>query len=194
MPALKTGDGSNDAETDKTKVNTLRSVFFPQPLEADLSDIHQRNERTPISLPTITEEVRASFKKAPPDKAPRDDTLPNKVWKVLSNQGAKASRFIPLITAIFDSCLRISYNPNHFQTSTTVTLRKAGPRDYRLPKLYRPVALLNTLGKILESIVATRMARLVEEYQLLPNTHLGGRKGISADHTIQLILDRVHRA
>jgi hypothetical protein len=92
MPALKTGDGSNDAETNKAKANTLRSVFFPQPPEADLSDIHKRNERTLISLPTVTEEeVRAALKRAPPDKAPGDDTLPNKVWKVLSNQGAKSS-------------------------------------------------------------------------------------------------------
>jgi hypothetical protein len=53
---------------------------------------------------------------------------------------------------------------------------------------------LNTLGKILESIVATRIAWAVEEHGLLPTTHLGGRKGISVDHAIQLILDRVHRA
>jgi hypothetical protein len=75
-----------------------------------------------------------------------------------------------------------------------VTLRKAGPRDYRLPKAYRPVALLNTLGKILEAIIATKIAWAVEEHRLLPDTHLGGRKGVSVDHAIQLILDRVHTA
>jgi hypothetical protein len=75
-----------------------------------------------------------------------------------------------------------------------VTLRKAGPRDYRLPKAYRPVALLNTLGKILEAIIATRIAWAVEEYRLLPDTHLSGRKGVSVDHAIQLILDRVYTA
>ncbi|OQD93993.1 hypothetical protein PENVUL_c163G00911 [Penicillium vulpinum] len=80
------------------------------------------------------------------------------------------------------------------ETSVTVTLRKAGPRDYRIPKSYRPAALLNTLGKVLEAIVATRIAWLVEEYNLLPKTHLGGRKGISVDHAIQLILGRVHQA
>ncbi|KAJ6099230.1 hypothetical protein N7467_000765 [Penicillium canescens] len=37
--------------------------------------------------------------------------------------------------------------------SIIVTLRKAGPRDYRLPKAYRLVALLNTLGKVLEAII-----------------------------------------
>lgn len=69
-----------------------------------------------------------------------------------------------------------------------------GPARFSQAEVIRPVALLNTLGKILESIVATRIAWAVEEYGLLPKTHLGGRKGISVDHVIQLILDRVHRA
>jgi hypothetical protein len=56
------------------------------------------------------------------------------------------------------------------------------------------LALLVTLGKILESIIATRIAWAVEEYGILPKTHLGGRKRISVDHVIQLILDRVHCA
>lgn len=34
----------------------------------------------------------------------------------------------------------------------------------------------------------------VERHQLLPHTHLGGRKGISIEHVIQLLLDRIHRA
>ncbi|KAJ5562064.1 hypothetical protein N7461_000825 [Penicillium sp. DV-2018c] len=198
MPALKTNDDDGTAETDEEKVNMLRSVFFPQPPEADLSDIHESGgqQRATFPLMAVTEgETRAALKKAPPDKAPGEDTLPNKVWKVLADKGSRSEPwFVPLITRIFDACLRIGHNPRHSQKSITVTLRKAGPRDYRLPKSYRPVALLNTLGKILESIVATRIAWLAEEYKLLPSTHLGGRKGISVEHAIQLILDRIHRA
>ncbi|KAJ5876528.1 uncharacterized protein N7529_002112 [Penicillium soppii] len=194
MPALRSANinDNNDifAETDAAKVETLRSAFFPRPPDADLSDIANSRQRAPFPMPAITEsEVRAALKRAPPDKAPGIDTLPNKVWKVLS-QGSSERRFIPIITAIFDACLTIGYNPKHFQTSVTVTLRKAGPRDYRVPKSYRPVALLNTLVKILEAIIATRIAWMVEEHKLLPNTHLGGRKGISVDHAIQLILDK----
>ncbi|OQE59010.1 hypothetical protein PENNAL_c0342G04449, partial [Penicillium nalgiovense] len=39
MPVLKSSEGGV-AETDGEKVNLLRKVFFPQPPEADLSDIH----------------------------------------------------------------------------------------------------------------------------------------------------------
>jgi len=195
MPALKTHNDAM-AETNESKVNTLRSVFFPEPPEADLSDIQNHRPAKQIPLPAITaQEVEAAFRKAPPDKAPGNDTIPNKVWKILANQGSKSyTRFIPVVTGIFNACVEHGHNPAHFQTSITVTLRKAGPRDYRIPKSYRPVALLNTLGKILESIIATRIAWAVEEFKLLPDTHLGGRRGISVDHAIQLILDRVHRA
>jgi hypothetical protein len=56
------------------------------------------------------------------------------------------------------------------------------------------VVLLNTLGKFLELIVACRLSYMVEIYSLLSPTHLGGRRGISTDHAIQILLDRIHRA
>ncbi|KAG0156962.1 hypothetical protein PDIDSM_4145 [Penicillium digitatum] len=172
MPALRTPEGGA-AESDTDKVNLLRKVFFPQPPEADLSDINT-TQREQYRLPPITDtEVRAAVKKAPPNKAPGYDTIPNKIWMILAEPGSRSQRFIPLLTAIFNACIRIGHNPMHFQTSITVTLRKAGPRDYRMPKSYRPVALLNTLGKVLEAVVATRIAWLVEEHKLLPDTHLG---------------------
>jgi hypothetical protein len=65
-----------------------------------------------------------------------------------------------------------------------VVLRKGGPWDFRLLKSYRPVALLNTLGKLLELVIATRLLYILEERGLLPKTHLGGRKLISVDHVI----------
>ena len=196
MPVLKTAEGGA-AETDAEKVNLLRKVFFPQPPEADLSDIYAtRRDREQIQLPPVNDtEVRAAIKKAPPNKAPGYDTLPNKLWRDLAEPGSRSEkRFVPLLTTIFNACVQTGHNPQHFQTSVTVTLRKAGPRDYRVPKSYRPVALLNTLGKVLEAVIATRIAWCVEEYKLLPETHLGGRRGVSVDHAIQLILGKVHQA
>jgi hypothetical protein len=113
------------------------------------------------------------------------------VWKILADN---SHDFVAILTAIFDACMRTGHNPRHFQASITVTLRKGGLRDFRQPKSYRLVALLNTLSKVLESIIATRIAWAVEEHGLLPKTYLGGRKGILVDYAIQLILDRVHCA
>ena len=51
-----------------------------------------------------------------------------------------------------------------------VVLRKPGKGDYTVPGAYRPISLLNTLGKLLEAVMAKRLSYYVEKYGLLPNT------------------------
>ncbi|KAF4210539.1 hypothetical protein CNMCM5878_004249 [Aspergillus fumigatiaffinis] len=191
IPTLRLGD--RVAETAEQKVNLLREAFFPPPPPADLSDIENRmyNPTQDITFPDINEhEIIKAIRRAPPDKAPGPDAIPNKVWHALSTVPA----FIQALKTHFNACIHVGHNPQHFQVSTTVVLRKAAPRDFRLPKSYRPIALLNTLGKILESIIALRISWALEEHGLLPKGHLGGRKGVSVDHAIQLIIDTIYRA
>lgn len=72
-----------------------------------------------------------------------------------------------------------------------MVLRKPFKDDYSKPKSYRPIALLDTIGKILESVIATRMAALTERYGLLPPTHYGGRKLKSTEHALHHIIETV---
>jgi len=53
-------------------------------------------------------------------------------------------------------------------------------------------ALLNTIGKILESVVAKRISFLMEEHSLLPRTHTGGWKHTSVETAIQLLVEKTH--
>ncbi|KAJ5303939.1 uncharacterized protein N7443_003599 [Penicillium atrosanguineum] len=71
---------------------------------------------------------------------------------------------------------------------------KRGKSYYQLAKSYRPVAWLNTLGKFPEAVVARRISYAVETMGLLPKTHLGGRRGISTDHAIHNMIDRIKMA
>jgi len=59
---------------------------------------------------------------------------------------------------------------------TTVVLRKEGKADYSILGSYRPIALENTLSKILEKVIADRIADMVEEHALLPQSQMGARK------------------
>jgi ribonuclease HI len=191
IPTLHQGDRT--AETAEQKADLLRGTFFPPPPTADLSDIegYIYDQSQDVTFPDINEhKITKAIQKAPPDKAPGPDTIPNKVWRALTAVPA----FIQALKMLFNACIYLGHNPQHFQISTTVVLRKAAPRDFRLPKSYHPIALLSTLGKVLESIIASRVSWALEEYGLLPKGHLGGRKGVSIDHAIQLILDEVHRA
>ncbi|KAG0161609.1 hypothetical protein PDIDSM_9144 [Penicillium digitatum] len=158
-------------------------------IEGPGGDQHDPTEinRGPIRFPEIThQEIKQAVKASPPDKAPGEDGLPNSLWHKL----IEIPTVLDTISRIYNACIRLGTNPTHFQKSITVVLRKAGKRDYQLAKSYRPVALLNTLGKFLEAVVARRISYAVETYKLLPDTHFGGRKGISVDHAIQSIIGR----
>jgi hypothetical protein len=159
------------AESNEEKAQVLREVFFPRPPDADLDDIARTRVKQQLQFPPISEqEVTDVIRRAPPDKAPGPDELPNRVWKLL----LVCKDFTRVLTSIFDSCVRTGYNPRHFQESITVTLRKGGQRDFRKPKSYRPIALMNTLGKLLEAVIASRISWAVEEHE--PKKHISLRE------------------
>jgi hypothetical protein len=84
-------------------------------------------------------------------KAPGPDGIPNAALK----KAIEIQSLLTFLTHLFNECLQLGYCPNHFRESTTVILRKPGKPDYTIPKAYRPITLLSTLGKALESVLAT---------------------------------------
>lgn len=93
---------------------------------------------------------------------------------------------------VFNACFKIGYCPHHFKKSVTVVLLKPNKDDYTKAKSYRPVALLNTLGKVLEAILAKRLSYLATEHTLLLRTHMGRQKGTFTDHACHYLLDQVY--
>jgi len=59
---------------------------------------------------------------------------------------------------------------------TTVVLRKEGKVDYLIPGSYRPIALENTLSKILEKVIADHIVDTAKEHALLPQSQMEARK------------------
>ena len=71
-------------------------------------------------------------------------------------------------------------------------IRKIGKADYSDPSAYRPIALLNTLGKALEAVMSNRIRFLAETHGLLPATQMGARRIRSTDTALQLITEKIH--
>ena len=171
------------------KAEVLRQSFFPPSRSADLVDIIGYEYPQCIECPEITaSEIEKAIRGAAPNKAPGIDAIPNGILhKTLDIM-------LPSLQRLFNVCLRQGYCPAHFKGTTTVVLRKPGKDDYTQPKSYRPIALLNTLGKGLEIIIANRLTYLADTRHLLPSRHTGGRKLASTDHAIHLFLQRTHEA
>ena len=187
-PALVKPDGEL-AQHPEDKAETLRQSFFPSPLEADLSDINGYEYPQSTECPEITPpEIEKAMRGAAPNKAPGTDDITNGILH------QTLDILLPTLHKLFNACLQQGYCPAHFKETITVVLRKQGKDDYTQPKSYRPIALLNTLGKALEAIVANRLTYLADTYHLLPSRHTGGRKLASTDHAIHLLLQRIHGA
>jgi ribonuclease HI len=181
--------GGESVHTPEEKAEVLRQCFFPPPPEADLSDIEGYEYPLPVECPDITApEIEKAVRRAAPSKAPGSDGITNGILH------HTLDILLPHLCKLFNACLHQGHCPTHFKETITVVLRKPGKDDYTQPKAYRPIALLNTLGKALEAIIATRLAYLADVYHLLPSRHTGGRKLASTEHAMHLLLQHIHRA
>ena len=188
-PSLRCPQTRTEVTEASEKAEVFRRTFFPRPPAADLENMQDAQYAGQISLPPITEkEILEAIKSTSPLKAPGPDGLPNLVLQ------ATADVIVGHLTGVFNQSLHIGYCPAHFRSSTTVVLRKPGKDNYTLPKAYRPIVLLNTIGKIMDAVMARRLSYLVETYHVLPDTHIGGRRMRSTEHALHLIIERIYKA
>ena len=178
IPNLKDKDNNKESTSYSTKVELLASSFYPNPLEADLGDISTYNY--PEELPTdnyiTTKEVLSIFKRIKAKSAPGIDKIPNSFLKKIGETGEtllkeellKENLFYKAITILINSSWKYSYFPTIFKRAKSICLKKPGKSDYTSPKAWRPIALLNTLGKIIELATSIKIRDLAEKYTLLP--------------------------
>ncbi|KAI0995822.1 hypothetical protein K3495_g12360 [Podosphaera aphanis] len=162
--------------------------FFPQPVQAEIQDIAGTiyPEELAIIPSTITEaEVEEAIGKLPSDKAPGPDEIPNWLLKECRKTLSKA------LVELFNGCLSLEYHPTRFKESTTIVLRKPQKPRYDTRKAYRPIALLNTMGKLLEKLIAKRISRTAETHHLLPEEQMGARPNRSTVTAIEMLTEQI---
>jgi Reverse transcriptase (RNA-dependent DNA polymerase) len=59
---------------------------------------------------------------------------------------------------------------------------------------WRPISLLSTLGKVLESVIAERISYAVETHGLLPDNHFGARKMRSTEQALLVLQEQIYKA
>ena len=184
-PALKVGD--KELADNKEKAQAFMDSFFPPMAPAE--DETLTNAPSELSWEPISEvEVYRSLKAAKSSTAPGEDGLPTLVWKRLWAYIGNT------ITRIFTASIDLGYHPQRWRSARIVVLRKPGKPDYSLPGAYRPISLLNTLGKLLEAVMARRLSFFAEKYGLLPDTQFGGRPGRTTEQALLVLANAIDRA
>ena len=99
-----------------------------------------------------------------------------------------------VITKIFKAATDLGHHPKAWRRAAIVVLRKPGKPDYTTPNAYRPISLLNTLGKLLESVMARRLTYYAERYNLLPDTQFGGLPGRTTEQALLILTEAIVKA
>lgn len=74
-----------------------------------------------------------------------------------------------VVFILLSKCASAGYHPRLvWRSAIAIALRKSGKDNYSLPRSYRLIQLLECLGKVLESIQASRVSYLVKKFEMVP--------------------------
>ena len=93
------------------------------------------------------------------------DLLPMGFLKACGNPVAK------ILAVIVEASFMLEYFPKRFRDAGVVVLRKPGKKEetYCTAGGWRPIALLSTIGKVIEAAMAERITEMAEAHRLLPD-------------------------
>ena len=99
---------------------------------------------------------------------------------------------IEQIRFLFDKCIKKNIQSLHFKKIFIIMLRKSNKKNYTKSSLYKSIALLNTLNKMLKSIVSKCFWYVVETLSTLSNIQMKIYKQQSINTTLQFITKKIH--
>lgn len=163
------------AGTNKAKARAFLNTFFATQDTKPTADDEEAIEEYPepaFKFQNITDEqIHRAIRRTSPHKAPGANVIPNVVLKKCTNQ------LVSIIGPIFRATFKLNVYPAAWKNSITLVIRKPACASYSEPGSFHPIALLDTIRKILLACVAEDLTKLAETHNLLPPNHFGCRPG-----------------
>ena len=143
---------------------------------------------TPTSEPMFTDpdEDQNAIRGLKVGKAPGPNGVSNRALKHLP------MRAVLLLAQFFNSILLNHHIPPVWKHARVISILKPG-KDPAQPSSYRPISLLDTIGKLFEKILLTRILNHLGECGLLRDKQFGFRAGISTTLHLARHVERITR-
>ena len=78
--------------------------------------------------------------------------------------------------SIVQACIDVEYYSIFFREAKTIVLKKVEKSDYTFFKVYRSIALLNTMSKMLKSIMTNKITELTKKNILLLKLQISAKR------------------
>ena len=191
MPELVSEtDPATRAVTHEQKAAVLAERFFPLTIPGERPSQGPCKWMT-AGMPTVTEEdVGKAIHRPSPWKAPGLDGIPNGFLRACGKPVVEAIRRITACS------LAIGHFPARFKEARVIVLRKPGKTSAQLQSAggWRPISLLSCIGKVVETVMATKMTRVAEEAGILPPEQMGNRAERSTELAARFVTETVRAA
>jgi hypothetical protein len=184
----------SDSEKAEALADSLEAQFQPVNDSSDPAAIEMVNkamrayEYVPSSERKLTSpsEVHQALRGLKVGKAPGPNGIPNRFLRHLPK------RAIIFLTKVFNAVLRRQYFLSSWKHACVVSILKPG-KDPTLPSSYRPISLLDTVGKFFAKILLAWVLREVRERGLLRDEQIGFRPRHSTTLQLARLFERVKR-
>jgi len=158
------------AETNEDKSRILCATFFPELERDDTSHVHVIYLAPKFKFfPITNKQIHRAIARLGPFKVPGPDGIPNVMLIKCTDL------LVPHLGPLYQATFKLDIYPISWRDSVTIVLRKPGKADYTVPKAHQPVALLNTIAKVLLACMAEDLTHMVEMQGLLSSNNFGSR-------------------
>ena len=137
--------------------------------------------RMPIDNLDVVNSIKSLANKTPGNSGFRKHHLTNLPPKIISN-----------ICHLFNACYATGIYPQQFKTAEIIMIPKEGAPKAD-PKQYRPISLLNLLGKALAKILNKKLITHLDDAGIIRETQHGFRKRRGTHTLIASLYERIAR-
>ena len=142
-----------------------------------------RNDQTgqlPFDNDDVINTIKKIANKAPGPSKLRKPFISNLPPNIISN-----------ITHLFNSCYAVAYYPSQFKLADMVFIPKDGRTSD--PTNYRPISLLNFLGKVFATLLNRKLVRHLETNNILKESQFGFRRRRCSTTLLGSLYERISR-
>ena len=170
--------------------NALHSTFnMALHHQVDVEILNEIIDKPTSPWPLFSrEEFRIAIANCSNASAPGPDKLSWSHLKII----LKDNECLNTIIHITNACIELGYWPLHFKRSTTIVIPKPNKKSYDLPKSFRSIVLLNTVGKLIKKVIREKLQFVMAASDFIHPSQLGGLKfkstidvGMALMHIIQ---------
>jgi hypothetical protein len=93
---------------------------------------------------------------------------------------------------LFRVCVELNYHSRCFKIAHIIIFKKFNKKDYFDVKAYKLITLLNTLNKILKSIIIRRINNLTKTHDMFFASQMNDCKSKNCETTLKLLIEQIH--